>query len=76
MERLQPVFKDMQSAYTEQGKAIKALSEDIKPLVEMFKNVNSWSSITVSILKGLALIGVAIGGLYVVIEFFKKLGSK
>lgn len=51
------------------------MNKKINPMFDIFASVNGFDKVAVWILKGLAMIGTAILSLYVLIEFFKKLGK-
>lgn len=50
---------------------IANLKDEIRPLNEVFHNVAGFGSITVGILKTLALLGAGIGVVYAFIRFLK-----
>jgi len=54
---------------------LDAIDSKVNPMYEVFTSVNGFSRISVFIMKILAGIGIALAGLYTLIEFFKKLGK-
>ena len=54
---------------------IKEINRKLDPIYDMYTSVTGFNKISVWILKLLAAIGIALGGLYMVIEFFKRLGK-
>jgi hypothetical protein len=71
-----------QTNHQEILKAIDSIKEEmatmnkkIDPMYEVFTSVNGFNKIAVWIMKVLAGIAVALGGLYALIEFFKKLSK-
>ncbi|MDZ4205785.1 MAG: hypothetical protein U1C12_01005 [Patescibacteria group bacterium] len=46
----------------------------LAPIYDMFKSAQGFNKISIWMLKGLAMIGSAILGIYVMIEFIKKIG--
>ena len=54
---------------------LDTIDSKVNPMYEVFTSVNGFSRISVFIMKILAGIGIALAGLYTLIEFFKKLGK-
>lgn len=55
--------------------AIEENLKELQPLIQAFKNVQGFTGVTIWIFKALALLGVAIGGLYTFLELIKKISK-
>lgn len=51
------------------------LVKDVKDMKAFFNSVDGFKRVSVILLKGIILIGGAIGGLYALIELIKKIGK-
>lgn len=52
---------------------IRQMGKKVDPMYEIFGSVQGFNGVAVWIMKILAGIGVTIGGIYAIIEFFKRL---
>lgn len=77
-EELMQEFKIHFDALVKSQDEIKATMADItatlEPISKAFNSVDGFNRIGVMLLKGMVLFGAAIGGLYAVIEFLKRVG--
>lgn len=69
------ILKRLDDMETAQGKRFKSIEDKIDPMYEMFTSVSGFNRISMWILKFLATVGSGILALYVVIEFFKRIGK-
>lgn len=53
---------------------ITSIDKKVDPMYEVFTSVNGFSRITVLLMKILGGIAISLGGLYALIELFRKLG--
>lgn len=55
---------------------LDSIDGKVNPMYEIFNSVSGFNRISVWMLKILSIIGAGIVGLYAIIEFFRKLGTK
>lgn len=75
MARLHPILNEIREAQTQNSKDVKALSVKIEPVLDIIQNATGFNRIGLGLLKLLIMIGAAIGGLYVVFEFLRKISK-
>lgn len=68
------ILKRLDDMETAQGKRFKAIEDKIDPMFDVFTSVSGFNRVTIIIMKGLAAVGAAILALYVVVEFFRRIG--
>lgn len=56
-------------------KRLDSIDGKVNPMYEMFSSVSGFNKISMWILKFLAVVGGAIAGFYMLIEFLKKVGK-
>lgn len=69
------ILKRLDDMEIAQGKRFKAIEDKLDPIYLAWTNVSGFEQISIWLFKVLIGLGAAIGALYVVVEFLKKVGK-